>query len=484
MRPIEMKNSKFRLFMGLLTAGMAIAAAGCGYKSDLKPPEPRRVERVSGLEAKITCDGIRLEWGPALFDTRGNPLEEPATYLVYRKRGAPVEQDVKKTVADDDSAGKSDPADAPETGAGDANGTGDNNSDMPAENETGNNSGTAPGTPDDRIASDIGAPPPDPDLPVDGDETGTGNEKLPDIPGILPQEYEFGLVAVVPGKPVALTTTRITGERIEWIDTGAPSGPSYRPGTIKYRIPERSADVSADPDDGLVPGYMYTYSVIAVDASSVTSMPSDVVNCPWVPIPAPPEHPAVTVSRNRVDLSWEKPGGDCTGNPLTDVVQYEIVRADASTSDRFKRLFTVSADEELAITDDTVAMDTTYYYKIRAVITETIAGEWTDIITADTTNVFPPPPPTHLTGAVRPVGVFLNWRAGTDDNIAGYRVYRTSTKQQEYDLLNPDMPVAGTVYVDETAVKGDTYTYRVTSVDNSANANESEPGNTWSVTIR
>lgn len=479
---VETKNSKSRPFIRLLAAGILIIAAGCGYKSDLRPPESRRVERVSGLNAGITCAGIRLEWMPALFDTRGNPLEEPATYLVYRKRGGPVERETEKRVTVNDEAGDGDRADTSEIHAGDAFGTDDNSGRIQAENETGHSAADAPGVPDDGFPADTGGPSL-PDPPAGAGEDGAGDGETPELPGILPQEYEFRLVAVVPGKPVALTTTQITGERIEWIDTGVPAGPSYRPGTRKYRVPDRMMETSAGPDDGLVPGYVYTYSVIAVDASSVTSIPSDLVNCPWVPIPAPPEHPAVTVSRNRVDLSWERPEGDCAGNPIKDTVYYEIFRADALMPDQFKRLFTVSPDEELSKTDDSVAMDTTYHYKIRAMVTETIAGEWTDIITADTTNVYPPPPPTLLTGAVRPSGVFLNWRAANDDNIAGYRIYRTSTKQQEYDLLNPDMPVAGTVYVDGTAVKGDTYTYRVTSVDNSANANESEPGNTWSVTI-
>lgn len=450
---------------GTILAGTLI---GCGYKTSLRPPEPRRVETVTDLQADLACDGILLNWAPALFDSRGNPLDEPATYLVYRKRGLPFDQKTDKVDKRDkieavenvddteEDASKSDLDDWAET-IDDEFSSGEIETDGFAEDEVDQHE----------------------DSEKDDDVDSIDTLKRPEV---LPQEYTFSLVAVVPGKPVSLTTTAIAEERVNWSDTGAPSGPAYLPDKIKYRIPSRLPYKTEDVSDGLIAGYVYTYFVVALDAAGVTSAPSAQVECPWVAIPAAPENPGVAVSKNNVTLSWRKPSEDCLGKPLSDITSYEIFRSEASTPELFKHVFTAGGDE-LEKTDNTVIMDSVYRYKIRAVILKSIPGEFSESVTADTTNVFPPSPPTLLTGGARATGVVLNWRASEDKDIAGYRIYRRSSKQADFKLLNPENPVVGTTYIDETVKKNETYVYRLTSVDNSANANESEPGDAWTVTI-
>lgn len=451
---------------------------GCGYKTGLKPPEPRRVEIVTDLKFDLACKGIELNWAPALFDSRGNPLDEPATYLVYRKRGLPFDQKtekVKKTIKPEQASKSEDT----ETSAleGDIDDRLEPDNLEPVANETGNENSKKEeiDEPEYGQKNDID----DSSETVDLD----GALVSPKPPDILPQEFAFSLVAVVPGRPVTLTTAAIADERIEWTDTGAPAGPTYLPGKIKYRIPSRLPEKAADSSDGLVAGYVYTYFVIALDAVGVSSAPSTPIECPWVAIPAAPENPIVQVSKNNVHVSWTKPSENCLGKPLDDISSYEIFRSEALTPEVFKHVFTVDGNK-LEKIDNTVVMDSVYQYKIRAVIFKSIPGEFSNSVTADTANVYPPSPPTQLTGAVRPAGVFLNWRASEDKDIAGYRVYRRSSKQVDFKLLNPENLVISTTYIDETVKKDETYSYRLTSVDKSANTNESEPGNTWTVTVR
>jgi hypothetical protein len=59
----------------------------------------------------------------------------------------------------------------------------------------------------------------------------------------------------------------------------------------------------------------------------------------------------------------------------------------------------------------------------------------------------------------------LNWVASTSSNLAGYKVYRSSTAGGPYTLLSQSL-VVGDTYTDVTVVAGQTYYYVTTAVDN------------------
>ena len=68
----------------------------------------------------------------------------------------------------------------------------------------------------------------------------------------------------------------------------------------------------------------------------------------------------------------------------------------------------------------------------------------------------------------------------SNDPIAGYHVYRTSSGSARFALLNSTLETL-TSYVDGSVQSGNSYDYMVTSVD--ASGNESVPSNVITVTI-
>ncbi len=440
----------------VLIVSIALLFGSCGYKTDLNPPEPRRIERVAGLRSEIKCSGIQLEWSPVLFDTRGDLLSEPASYLVLRKRGEPVKTDT--TVSENS----------------DKNQLAEHESDDTESDE----SQPMDFVSDDDLALEINSEDYEPDTAVSA-----GEPDESEIPAI-PPEYAFSLVAIVPGQPVSLTTPDLEQKTVEWEDTGVPNGPVLGDIPRRFRRP-RGFPPDSNTDEGLIPGYVYSYSVVAIDSNYITSLPSPLENAAWVIIPGPPENFESNVELNQVQLSWTPPSVDCKENPMeTDIKRYEVFRSEETEPEQFKKVLTVSNFDNLAGNDTNIAMDTIYYYQIRAVIEPSVPGQFSEAITVDTVNIFPPEPPVQLSGAVRPGGVFLNWRFEGEADIAGYRIYRKHSDQPEYDLLNPTVLVTGRMYVDDTVESGQTYTYRVTAVDRSVNRNESPPGNSWTVTVR
>lgn len=426
---------------------LSIFAASCGNKTRLKPPELRRPEKVEKLTASLKCDRICLEWTPSLFDTRGDPLDQTVRYLVLRKRGNPVKwessDDSTDSLQDKNTPGSTQSAAKPQD-AGD---------------------GSAP----PRQVADVDQP--------------AAPEDKPDRKEILPAEFDFSLVAIVPGPAIDPAHPMDQDLVIRWEDTGVPSGPAYPAGATRFRIPSGFPPQTTDPGRALTTGYTYTYMIAVSDAGGRVSASSTPMDVRWIRIPAPPANVSVQAGPGRIGLTWTPPGVDCAGSPLERLGGYEIQRAPADAPDNFSKLMTIESGIAVQATDDTVIPDSRYLYRIRAYIEPSLNGEFSLPVAADTTDRYPPESPQHLSGAVQPAGVFLNWRPVADPDLAGYRLYRRTGESADFELLNPAEPIQNNSFVDRSVIPGMVYSYRVTAVDGSAAANESDPGNSWTVTL-
>ena len=92
-------------------------------------------------------------------------------------------------------------------------------------------------------------------------------------------------------------------------------------------------------------------------------------------------------------------------------------------------------------------------------------------------DVFPPQVPAGLVaipgeGFGAPLAIDLSWEPNAEPDLLGYYVYRR-TGQGEFRRINAD-PVPASAYRDLKIEAGQTYTYRVTAVDQ--RGNESGPG--------
>ena len=93
----------------------------------------------------------------------------------------------------------------------------------------------------------------------------------------------------------------------------------------------------------------------------------------------------------------------------------------------------------------------------------------------------PPAAPAGLTATPGDGQVVLSWNAVTASDLAGYRVYRSTSTPVPLDSPVSGAPLlSGTSYVDATAQNGVTYHYVVVAVDTSGNA--SGPSTTASAT--
>ncbi len=86
----------------------------------------------------------------------------------------------------------------------------------------------------------------------------------------------------------------------------------------------------------------------------------------------------------------------------------------------------------------------------------------------------PPAAPTGLTATAGSGIVILDWADNTDNDLAGYRVYRSDSEIGPFSVIADNVPAS--YYEDNDVVTGMVYFYYVTAIDISNNeSTNSEP---------
>ncbi len=81
-------------------------------------------------------------------------------------------------------------------------------------------------------------------------------------------------------------------------------------------------------------------------------------------------------------------------------------------------------------------------------------------------DIAPPDLPQNLRGKSSKAGVILSWKRNRELDIAGYNVYRSTIHGSGYQKINSSL-ISVPKYIDKQIVKGTTYYYVVTAVNNS-----------------
>ena len=148
--------------------------------------------------------------------------------------------------------------------------------------------------------------------------------------------------------------------------------------------------------------------------------------------------------------------------------------------------------------DHTAQMGDTYSYSAQRVRSVTLDGHTLELrslvappVTVVMRSIFPPHSPTGLEavpGGTTPAdrSIDLSWSPNTEDDLAGYIVYRQEIESNGVAAATATRlnatPVVGPAYRDQTAMPGHRYAYRVAAVDTAGN--ESAPSDAVQETLR
>lgn len=298
------------------------------------------------------------------------------------------------------------------------------------------------------------------------------NERLAEPPaveifrGVLkpdgkPDNKSFRLVYTLPG---VLLDTYTNEKHIQFKDPIAPDETRANPGrAIAYRVRTR---ISKKKD----------------------SADSNTVLVKIFPVPERVTNLEAKVTEPAIELNWVAPKKTSAGAPLDQLTGYRVLRGeiDPSTAQQATQdlgqakwkspLTLIAPATDNAYRDTLFEFGKTYLYVVRAVaLAEGGAVESDDSAPVVVTpkDTFPPSPAQNVVAAATlPSGgspsVDLSWSSNLENDLAGYRVYRSDAQGSRGQLLTTDL-LPAPAYRDMSVQQGHRYWYSVTAVDRAGN---------------
>ena len=223
------------------------------------------------------------------------------------------------------------------------------------------------------------------------------------------------------------------------------------------------------PDPSAVYASAFRYAVRFLNRKTETAGLSNQVIIAPIPLPPPPDRLRFDLGQDRIRLTWDAPGRNIDGSQPVNIQGYDVYRAEAP--DAFSGApLNAKPVPQPEFEDRAFEFDKTYYYKVSIVgrmadpRAETAASPALEVAARDT---FPPEAPANLNAVVESGIVFLLWSAPAQNDVAGYRVYRTheagAREQLETELVKEPS------YRDTKAQPGRKYAYSVHAVDTHGN---------------
>jgi hypothetical protein len=280
-----------------------------------------------------------------------------------------------------------------------------------------------------------------------------------------PDAKSFHMVYTIPGTMVA---NYIIEKHVEFLDPISPE------------------EIRRHPGDKAV------YFVRARISAKKSSADSNIVSIALFPVSQRIASLDVRVTESAIELTWPVPTQTSSGNPLGDFT-YRLYRGQLDSSLDATAIAAAAKDLPHAKWKDKLALlaspasnsyrdtdfefDKTYVYLLRiAVPANGGIIESTDSAPAIVTpkDIFPPAAPQGVIGAVvaengtGPAVVDLSWSISPENDVAGYRVYRSEQESVRGELIQPAL--VPTPAVRDTSVQpGHRYWYTVTAVDRAGN---------------
>jgi len=222
-------------------------------------------------------------------------------------------------------------------------------------------------------------------------------------------------------------------------------------------------------DSDVVNSKTYWYCVRGVDAFGRESEESKRISATPVDLTPPlaPQALRTKVEGDRVVVSWKR-------SPEKDALGYHMYRG-ISYQGPFKRITDVYIPlYATAYEDKGLKLGASYWYYATAIDTSGNESGPSYTVLAKVIDRVPPHSPEALEAQTEPGRVTLNWRANTEADMAGYRVYRSMDKTAEhYHMINQE-PFEEAYLVHELPEQASDkpFFFKVSAIDTSGNESD------------
>ena len=194
---------------------------------------------------------------------------------------------------------------------------------------------------------------------------------------------------------------------------------------------------------------------------------------PSANIAAGPTDLKTEVTQDAIILAWTAPDANVNGTKPPNILGYNIYRSVSAKDSATLLNKTPVTDTKYA--DKYFDFEKDYFYFVRTVSlgSEAIPTESleSNIVKLHPVDTFPPGPPSAVTIAATPTTISLFFPANPENDIAGYRIYRSTDPNLDkaaWTLLTPKL-LDVTTFQDDKVESGKTYYYYVTATDKKGN---------------
>lgn len=267
-----------------------------------------------------------------------------------------------------------------------------------------------------------------------------------------------------------------------------------QPALTEKQRPRASAvdNLAALVTDPAAPDFFF-YRVTAVSRRDTTSLPSNPVSMPTVVTAPPPQSVMLGLEPHGVTIAFDVSA--VTGPfRLNSQVIYRILRREGEargTSQPFVAGEFRPGNQTLPIIDSKIEWEKKYDYWVTPVTLWHTGGQQGEVEGDDSPrativahDTFPPAAPSGLqavfSGLIQRPAIDLTWAPNTEDDLAGYNVYRRTAGTPPVKVSSE--LVKTPAFHDSSVMLGENYFYSVTAVDlrgnestRSAEASEAVP---------
>lgn len=196
---------------------------------------------------------------------------------------------------------------------------------------------------------------------------------------------------------------------------------------------------------------------------------------PTAKVAQAPQNLSPLVTQNSIDIRWSPPTRNIDDSTPANILGFNIYRIDDKNAAKLLNKSPVTGTE---FSDRNFEFEKNYSYFVRTVSLgangEPLESADSGVLTVQPKDTFPPKAPEALTIAASPGTISIFFATNTENDIAGYRVYRSmdgNSPKSDWQLLTPQMLTTNT-FQDTNVESGKTYFYYLTAVDKFGNVSE------------
>jgi len=216
--------------------------------------------------------------------------------------------------------------------------------------------------------------------------------------------------------------------------------------------------------------YTYTFGLRIKERKRYSDF-SDLVSLEPLRISLPPKEVKASLYQDRIEIVWEAPEKNIDQSSPPNFKGYNVYRSIPEEEVRCINSDLVKSEK---YADKNFSFGQTYRYFVRASATEkspffeSLDSEVVKILAEDS---FAPQPPTGLISVGAGGMIAISWDENSEEDLAGYRVWRREEKDKEFRLLTPQA-IKENSYSDTTVENDKKYDYAVTAMDNQGNESQ------------